>query len=135
MNKKGQALVEFIIILPVLIMLFFGAVDFGRIVIRKNELESITSDVVKLYKEGSSYEKIESFLKENNENNTISIKNKDNEYVEFELQSEMTFVTPGLGKILGEPYIVKSKRVIYWTISDYVYYPFTSYFNDTCSCG
>ncbi len=114
MNKKGQALVEFIIILPVLIMLFFGAVDFGRIVIRKNELESITSDVVKLYKEGSSYEKIESFLKENNENNTISIKNKDNEYVEFELQSEMTFVTPGLGKILGEPYIVKSKRVIYY---------------------
>lgn len=114
MNKKGQALVEFIIILPILIMLFFGAVDFGRIVIRKNELESITSDVVKLYKDGNSYEKIEDFLKENNDSNTLSIKNKDNEYVEFILQSELNFVTPGLGKILGEPYIVNSKRVIYY---------------------
>lgn len=114
MNKKGQALVEFIIILPVLIMLFFGAIDFGRIVIRKNELENISSDVVKMYKEGNSYEKIESFLKENNENNTLSIKNKDNQYVEFNLQSELSFVTPGLGKILGEPYVINSKRVIYY---------------------
>ncbi len=114
MNKKGQALVEFIIILPVLIMLFFGAIDFARIAIRKNELESITGDVVKLYKEGKTYENIESFLLENNESNSITIKNKDNKYVEFNLQSEMTFVTPGLGKILGEPYKVITKRVVYY---------------------
>lgn len=114
MNKKGQALVEFVIILPVLIMLFFGAIDFGRIVIRKNELESITSDVVKLYKDGESYDKIEEFLKENNPNNSLTIKNKDNIYIEFSLESSMDFVTPGLGKILGEPYIVTSNRVIYY---------------------
>ena len=70
MNKKrGQALVEFIIILPILIMLFFGAIDFGRIILRKNELESITSDLVELYKNGSTYESLESFLKENNKKN------------------------------------------------------------------
>ena len=41
MNKKGQALVEFVIILPVIILLFFGAVDFGRIIIKTNELENL----------------------------------------------------------------------------------------------
>ena len=114
MNKRGQALVEFIIILPVLIMLFFGAIDFGRIIIRKNELESITTDVVKLYKKGETYEKIESFLKENNNKNTFKVTNKDNEYIEFSLESEINFITPGLGKIIGDPYIVKSKRVVYY---------------------
>ena len=114
MNKKGQALVEFIIILPILIMLFFGSVDFGRIVIRKNELESLTTDVVKMYEENSSYDEIEKFLKLNNENNTITIINKDNEYIEFYLQSKIDFITPGLNQILGKDYKVEVKRVIYY---------------------
>ena len=113
-KKRGQALVEFIIILPVLIMLFFGAVDFGRIILRKNELESLTSDVTELYKDGKTYEELEDFLKENNKDNTISVKNKDNEYIEFTLISNVDFVTPGLGKILGDPYQVKVSRVIYY---------------------
>lgn len=113
-RKKGQALVEFIIILPVLIMLFFGAVDFGRIIVRQNELENLTSTVVDLYKEGKSYDEIEIFLKENNPNNTLKVTNKDNEYIEFSLESELEFVTPGLGKILGSPYYAKVTRVIYY---------------------
>lgn len=115
MNKKrGQALVEFIIILPVLIMLFFGAIDFGRIILRKNELESITNDVIELYKNGSTYEDLEKFLKENNKKNTISVTNKDNKYIEFTLESEVNFITPGLGKIIGDPYKTKVSRVIYY---------------------
>lgn len=115
MNKKrGQALVEFIIILPVLIMLFFGAIDFGRIILRKNELESIMSDTVDLYKNGSTYEELETFLKENNKTNTITVTNKDNKYVEFKLESEVNFITPGLGKIIGNPYKASTTRVIYY---------------------
>lgn len=114
MKKRGQALVEFIIILPVLIMLFFGAIDFGRIIQRKNELESITSDVVDLYNNGSSFSEIEEYLKENNKNNTFKITNKDNKYIEFTLESEVEFITPGLSKILGSPYKTNVKRVIYY---------------------
>ena len=36
-NEKGQALVEFIIILPVFLLLVFCVVDFGRIISLKNE--------------------------------------------------------------------------------------------------
>lgn len=114
MKKKGQALVEFIIILPVLIMLFFGAIDFGRIILRKNELESISSDLTELYKEGKSFNELEKFLKENNENNTLVVKNKDNKYIELTLESTIEFITPGLGKILGKDYKITTKRVIYY---------------------
>ena len=114
MNKKGQALVEFIIILPVLIMFFFGSVDFGRIVIRKNELESLTTEVVKMYSDNKTYDEIENFLKINNESNTIKITNQNNEYIEFELQSGVELITPGLNKIISSPYIVKVQRVIYY---------------------
>lgn len=113
-NKKGQALVEFIIILPVLILLFFGAVDFGRIILRKNELENLTSNIVDLYKDGKTFEELEEFLKENNRDNTLKVTNKDNMYVEFSLESKIDFVTPGLGKILGSPYYAKVTRVIYY---------------------
>ena len=112
MTKKGQALVEFIIILPVLIMLFFGSVDFGRIIIRKNELENLTSDVVKMYKENKSNNEINEFLRINNESNSFTITSNNN-YVAIELQSEIDLITPGLNKILGSPYTVKVKRVIY----------------------
>ncbi len=114
MKKKGQALVEFVIILPIVIFLFFGAVDFGRIILRTNELETLTSDVIDLYKNGSSYEEINKFLKETNKDNTLEVKNKNNEYVEFNLKSKINFITPGLSKILGKDYEAKVKRVIYY---------------------
>ena len=114
MNKKGQALVEFVIILPVLIMLVFVGVDFGRIVIKKNELESLTTEVVKMYEKGENYEKIEGFLKLNDPNNTIEITNKDNSTIEFALINKLELITPGLNKIIGSPYEVKVKRVIYY---------------------
>ncbi len=112
MNKKGQALVEFIIILPVVILLFFGAIDFGRIILRTNELETLTSDVIDLYENGKTYDEINNFLKETNENNTLEVKNKNNNYIEFNIKSKINFITPGLGKILGNPYEVKVKRVV-----------------------
>ena len=53
MNRKGQALIEFIIILPVLIMLIFSFIDLGRIILENNRLEAVTTEVVVKYKETS----------------------------------------------------------------------------------
>ena len=50
MNKKGQALVEFILILPVFIFLIFSVYDFGIIFNKKNALENISTDIIELYK-------------------------------------------------------------------------------------
>ncbi len=112
-NKRGQALVEFVIILPVLILLFFGAVDFGRIVIRKNELENLSSDIVGMFKNGADTAQMEDLLKENNKDNTLTITNKDDNYIEFKIKSKVKIITPGLNKILGDDYSISIKRVIY----------------------
>ena len=67
-----------------------------------------------MYKEGKSYDELEEFLKENNKNNTLKVTNKDNKYIEFILESEIEFITPGLDKILGNPFYAKVRRVIYY---------------------
>ena len=48
MNRKGQALVEFVLILPIFIMILFSIVDFGMIFNKKNELENISIDIMNL---------------------------------------------------------------------------------------
>ena len=48
MNKKGQALVEFILILPVLILILFVIIDFGNIFYSKYELQNQSADIVNL---------------------------------------------------------------------------------------
>ena len=46
MNKKGQALIEFIIILPIFIMMMLAVFDCVRIYSEKSKLESIIEDVI-----------------------------------------------------------------------------------------
>ena len=45
-NNKGQALVEFVIILPVMLLLIFSIIDFGIVIYEKNNLENVISDAV-----------------------------------------------------------------------------------------
>ena len=54
MNRKGQALVEFVLILPIFILILFAVVDFGMILSKKSELENISVDIVSMIKNGSN---------------------------------------------------------------------------------
>ena len=40
LNKKGQALIEFIIILPIFLILVMGIFDFGNIMYQRYKLEN-----------------------------------------------------------------------------------------------
>ena len=88
MDKKGQALVEFILVLPILIFILLLVVDIGRLSIMKIHLESLLSSV--------------------NKDTTVI---NDKEY-KIEVLKEDDFIilksciytsTPGLSKILGTP--------------------------------
>ena len=64
MNKnRGQALVEFIIIVPILLLILLGIVDFGNIIYRKLTLESTLDTVVDLY-ESNKQTELEKFVAE-----------------------------------------------------------------------
>ena len=63
LKKDGQALVEFIIILPILIIILLGVMDFSFIFYKKNVLENKLDDVVDMWKNEKNILEIESYLK------------------------------------------------------------------------
>ena len=113
MNKKGQALVEFVIVLPILIMILFATIDFGLIIYNKSKLESKLNDVVNMIKNDESEEIIEKFInKEASRKTTYKIV-EDGKYITVKLFTSVEIMTPGLNKILDNPYKISVSRVIY----------------------
>lgn len=111
MNKKGQALVEFIIIIPILIIILIGLSDYIMIFNTKNNLEKNIDEVVKIYNKYHDEEEILNYL--NNTNSSVTYqKTKNGKYTKIELQKEYSFITPGLDKIISSPFIIKTERVI-----------------------
>lgn len=110
MNRKGQALVEFVLILPIFIMILFSIVDFGMIFNKKNELENISIDIINLLNNNNNNNKIEEIQKEYPK---VDIKLTDEEkYTIVEISTKVNIITPGLNRVLGNPYIVKVERKI-----------------------
>lgn len=107
MNRKGQALVEFVLILPIFIMILFSIVDFGLIFNKKNELENISVDVVNMLNKDVPLEEIKS------EYADIDIEiSSDDKYKNVVISDKIDILTPGLNRILGNPYEVKVERKI-----------------------
>lgn len=113
MNKKGQALVEFVIILPILIMLLFATIDFGLIIYNKNKLESKLSDVVNMVKNNEKDEKIKEFLNNNSKRKTTYRIIDSEDYTTIKLFTSIEIITPGLNLVLDNPYKISVSRVIY----------------------
>lgn len=111
MNKKGQALVEFIIIIPILIVILIGLSDYIMIFNTKNNLEKNIDEVVKIYNKYQNEEEIVNYLNKANSSVTYQ-KIKNGKYTKIELQKEYKFITPGLDKIISSPFIIKTERVI-----------------------
>lgn len=74
LNNKGQVLVLFIIILPIIIFILFIIVDIGNIYLKKQELCAITRDASTYLKDGKTEDQILDLIKENNQNIKTTIK-------------------------------------------------------------
>ncbi len=110
-NEKGQALVEFVLILPITLILIFCIVDFGRVISLKNDLENKTSDIVMLYQNGKTLDEIDSII--NKEQNGIKIDASYNEdYITISVTKKIKPITPGLSYIKEELFDVSTSRVI-----------------------
>lgn len=107
MNRKGQALVEFVLILPIFIMILFSIVDFGMIFNKKNELENISIDIINLLNNNNKIEEIQK------EYPKVDIKlTNEEKYTIVEISTKVNIITPGLNRVLGNPHIVKVERKI-----------------------
>lgn len=107
MNRKGQALVEFVLILPVFILILFAIIDFGTILSKKNELENDSIDIVLLINNGASIDEIKNKYSDLN-----IVLNSLDKYTEIKITKNINIITPGLNLILGNPYEVIVERVI-----------------------
>ena len=107
MNRKGQALVEFVLILPIFLLILFAVVDFGMILNNKNELENISVDVVSMIKNNDNLEDIRGLYPDVN----IDV-NGDNKYTTIKIYKDIDVMTPGLNLILDDPYEVVVERTI-----------------------
>lgn len=105
MNRKGQALVEFVLILPIFIMILFVIVDFGMILNKKNELENISVDVVGMISNDVSI----SDIRDSYSDISIDINKKD-KYINVVISDDVNIMTPGLNRILGKDYTVTVER-------------------------
>lgn len=107
MNRKGQALVEFVLILPIFILIMFAIVDFGMILSKKNELENISFDVASMIKNDDTIDEIKKIYP----NLLIDIKDSE-KYIIISVSENIDIITPGLNRILGDPYKVVIERTI-----------------------
>ena len=107
MNRKGQALVEFVLILPIFILILFSVYDIGMIIYNKNVLESTSNDVILMLTNDSNIDEIKSKYSDIE----ISI-NDDGKYYNITLNKKIEILTPGLNLVLGSPYNVEVERVI-----------------------
>ncbi len=111
MNKKGQALVEFIIILPILIFMLFAIIDFGMITYNKNRMESLIDDIKEMYQKEESDDTINKFIKENIDGVKVTIEQKD-KYIYIDLTKTYKFLTPGM-ELLMKDYKIDIERTVY----------------------
>ena len=107
MNRKGQALVEFVLILPILIFILFAIIDFGTIFSTKNSLEGDSADIIELFNSGKTLDEIKIIY----EDRVISVSD-NGEYYKFIVSDSLKLITPGFNRLFGNPYVVKVERIV-----------------------
>lgn len=106
-NNKGQALIEFTLILPVILLILLYIVEFGRITLKKYQLESDIDLVTTLYQE-KKLDELNNYINKNNL--TINYKTENN-LTTIELKQNIKSNMPLLNNILGNN--INTKRTIY----------------------
>ncbi len=108
-NQKGQALIEFILVLPVLLLVLCALIDFGTIIYNKYTLENEMDYIVDLYKNDEK-NRIITYSKEKEFKSEVT---KANNEITFKITKNIKVSTPVLNKIIGNPYKIEINRVIY----------------------
>lgn len=108
MKNKGQALTEFIILLPILMLLITGMVDFGNILYQKYQLENNLDTVVEFYR-NDHQGKISDY---SNKEEILTTIDEQADVVTLHVSKKVRVYTPGLNRVLHSPYQIETKRVI-----------------------
>lgn len=107
MRKKGQALVEFVLILPIFLIIIVTIIELGSINYKKLELESHLETVVNMYLKD---EDSTNYLNNNNLKMNVI---KNNGEITIEIKKNIKIITPVLKLVNGQTEEIKAERVFY----------------------
>lgn len=107
MKDKGQALIEFVLILPVILLILLYIIEFGRITLKKQQLESNMDLIVNLYEEKKQQE-LNTYI---SNNNIIINYNKQNDLTTIEIKQNIKSNMSLINRIMGNT--ITTKRTIY----------------------
>lgn len=106
-KNSGQALIEFVIILPIILVILLYIIEFGKITLKKYELESNMELIAELYKDNKQ-EEMNDYINTNNIKVEIT---KNNELTTIIIRKNIKTNMPLINRILGNN--IETKRTIY----------------------
>lgn len=109
MNKRGQALVEFVLILPVLLLIVISMIDVGNIFLKKYELNNNLDMIAEMYQNG---EMKQISLLTSSEDIKLEEKTSDN-MTKLTIKKNVSIQVPILSNILGKTYEISLSKIVY----------------------
>lgn len=121
-KERGQALVEFALVLPLMLILFCGVIDFGRIIYANLNLNMVSQEAVRMAGLGDSDELVIQFTEDNfhaGDSNQLNISISPNDslrvsgdYVSVSLEYPISYATPLISSLFPSPFIVNVSSTI-----------------------
>jgi Flp pilus assembly protein TadG len=121
-EEKGQSITELALVLPVLLLILCGILDFGRLLYIYMHLNLVSQESARLGGLGKSDAAITTFAKESyqmGEPETLEVIISPSDtsrysggYVTVELRTAFYTITPLLSEVLPSPYTIMSKSTI-----------------------
>ena len=108
MKSKGQALIEFILVMPIFIFIALAVFDFGNIIVKKYQLENDIDTIATMYEEKKDADATAYATK-------IDAKltyNDTGTYNEISLSKRVNIITPILRQAMGRYYEINTKRTV-----------------------
>ncbi|MED1468699.1 TadE/TadG family type IV pilus assembly protein [Bacillus salipaludis] len=119
-SEKGQSLVEFALVLPLLIILLFGIIDFGRILHVYLTIDQAGREAARAASIGKTKSEAEQVaidagksIKLTNPNGTVTVSTgSSGANATVTITYPITFLTPVIGSIVGSKLSLKDTTVM-----------------------
>jgi Flp pilus assembly protein TadG len=122
-KKKGQALVEIALALPILLLLLCGIVDFGRILYAGISINMAAQEAVRYASFGKANAEVSELavdnciLSDKATNLRVSTTpgdapRKSGTYVKVSIEYDVNYITPLMNKIIGSSFTVSTSSTI-----------------------
>lgn len=106
-KRKGQAIVETALVLPLLLLLFCMIVDTGRIIYTKSKLNLICQESVRMAGLGESDDSIKTYAASRMDGctaQTSTPERKSGTFVTVDCYVDINYITPFASAILPSPF-------------------------------